>query len=138
MNGGEAMKAAEIALRPAGGQGSDFADQRHPGDAGRGIAGAAGGTETGGDGRCAGAISLDALQGTDVAFDERIHRRAPTPDRSLVAGHLRTMLEGSDAARAPSRLQTRCRTPTPCAAFRRYTARCAMCWTMRGRCLKSR
>jgi len=42
-----------------------------------------------------GAISLDALQGTDVAFDERIHRARPHPGQILVAAHLRTMLEGS-------------------------------------------
>jgi histidine ammonia-lyase len=42
-----------------------------------------------------GAISLDALQGTDVAFDERIHSARPHAGQMLVARHLRTMLEGS-------------------------------------------
>jgi histidine ammonia-lyase len=42
-----------------------------------------------------GAISLDALQGTDVAFDERIHLARPHAGQVLVAKHLRTMLEGS-------------------------------------------
>ena len=41
------------------------------------------------------AISLDALQGTDVAFDERIHQARPHAGQMLVAEHLRTMLEGS-------------------------------------------
>jgi histidine ammonia-lyase len=41
------------------------------------------------------AISLDALQGTDVAFDERIHRARPHAGQMVVAKHLRTMLEGS-------------------------------------------
>ena len=41
------------------------------------------------------AISLDALQGTDVAFDERIHKVRPHVGQMLVAKHLRTMLEGS-------------------------------------------
>ncbi len=41
------------------------------------------------------AISLDALQGTDVAFDERIHQARPHAGQTLVAKHLRTMLEGS-------------------------------------------
>jgi histidine ammonia-lyase len=41
------------------------------------------------------AISLDALQGTDVAFDERIHAARPHAGQTLVARHLRTMLEGS-------------------------------------------
>ncbi len=40
-------------------------------------------------------ISLDALQGTDVAFDERIHHARPHAGQTLVAKHLRTMLEGS-------------------------------------------
>jgi histidine ammonia-lyase len=42
-----------------------------------------------------GAISLDTLQGTDVAFDERIHQTRPHAGQMLVARHLRTMLEGS-------------------------------------------
>ena len=41
------------------------------------------------------AISLDALQGTDVAFDARIHEARPHAGQMLVAKHLRTMLEGS-------------------------------------------
>ena len=41
------------------------------------------------------AISLDVLQGTDVAFDERIQRVRPHAGQTLVAKHLRTMLEGS-------------------------------------------
>jgi histidine ammonia-lyase len=41
------------------------------------------------------AISLDTLQGTDVAFDERIHQARPHAGQMLVAKHLRTMLEGS-------------------------------------------
>jgi histidine ammonia-lyase len=41
------------------------------------------------------AVSLDVLQGTDVAFDERIHRARPHAGQALVARHLRTMLEGS-------------------------------------------
>jgi histidine ammonia-lyase len=41
------------------------------------------------------AISLDTLQGTDVAFDERIHLARPHAGQMLVAKHLRTMLEGS-------------------------------------------
>jgi histidine ammonia-lyase len=42
-----------------------------------------------------GAITLDTLQGTDVAFDERIHQARPHAGQMLVAKHLRTMLEGS-------------------------------------------
>ena len=40
-------------------------------------------------------ISLDALQGTDVAFDARIHEARPHAGQMLVAKHMRTMLEGS-------------------------------------------
>ena len=53
-----------------------------------------------------GAISLDALQGTDAAIDQRISTgRVPNAGQMLVAGHLRAMLEGFGAAGAASRLQ---------------------------------
>src|SRR3954454_21841777 len=42
-----------------------------------------------------GAISLDALHGTDVALDERIHRVRPHPGQLATAANLRRMLEGS-------------------------------------------
>jgi histidine ammonia-lyase len=42
-----------------------------------------------------GALSLDALKGTDVAFDERIQKARPHAGQALVAGNLRRMLEGS-------------------------------------------
>ncbi len=42
-----------------------------------------------------GALTVDALKGTDVAFDERIHRARPHPGQLLVAENLRRMLEGS-------------------------------------------
>ncbi len=42
-----------------------------------------------------GALSLDALRGTDVAFDERIHRARPHPGQLRTAANLRKMLEGS-------------------------------------------
>jgi len=41
------------------------------------------------------AMTLDALKGTDVAFDERIQRARPHPGQALVAENLRRMLEGS-------------------------------------------
>ena len=43
-----------------------------------------------------GAMSLDALRGTDVAFDERIHRARPHPGQIRVAENLRRMLDGSE------------------------------------------
>src|SRR6202140_3256726 len=42
-----------------------------------------------------GALSLDALRGTDVAFDERIHQARPHPGQLKTAANLRKMLEGS-------------------------------------------
>jgi len=42
-----------------------------------------------------GSMSLDALRGTDVAFDERIHKVRPHPGQVKVAANLRRLLEGS-------------------------------------------
>ena len=43
-----------------------------------------------------GALTLDALRGTDVAFDERIHRARPHAGQIATAANLRRMLEGSE------------------------------------------
>jgi histidine ammonia-lyase len=43
-----------------------------------------------------GALTLDALRGTDVAFDERIHKARPHPGQGTTAANLRRMLEGSE------------------------------------------
>ena len=42
-----------------------------------------------------GSLTLDALRGTDVAFDERIHKARPHPGQLATAANLRKMLEGS-------------------------------------------
>jgi len=42
-----------------------------------------------------GALTLDALRGTDVAFDDRIHRVRPHAGQIKTAANLRRMLEGS-------------------------------------------
>jgi histidine ammonia-lyase len=42
-----------------------------------------------------GSLSLDALKGTDVAFDERIHQARPHRGQMKTAENLRRMLEGS-------------------------------------------
>lgn len=42
------------------------------------------------------AMSLDALRGTDVAFDQRIHAVRPHSGQVEVAAHLRRLLEGSE------------------------------------------
>jgi histidine ammonia-lyase len=49
-----------------------------------------------------GALTLDALEGTDVAFDERIHAARPHPGQASSARNLRRLLEGS-AVRASHR-----------------------------------
>ncbi len=43
----------------------------------------------------AGALTLDALKGTDVAFDPRIHAARPHPGQGASARNLRRLLEGS-------------------------------------------
>lgn len=62
-----------------------------------------------------GSMTLDALQGTDVAFDERIHRARPHPGQIASAANLRKMLEGSqlreshrDCARVQDAYSLRC------------------------------
>jgi histidine ammonia-lyase len=47
----------------------------------------------------AGALSLEALHGTDRAFDERIQRLRPHPQQSNCAAYLRQLLAGSDFTR---------------------------------------
>ena len=42
-----------------------------------------------------GAMTCDALRGTDVAFDERIHKARPHPGQLKSAENLRRLLEGS-------------------------------------------
>jgi histidine ammonia-lyase len=42
-----------------------------------------------------GALTLDTLQGTDVAFDPRIHAARPHPGQGTSARNLRRLLEGS-------------------------------------------
>jgi histidine ammonia-lyase len=44
----------------------------------------------------AGAMSLDALRGTDAAFDDRLHAVRPHPGQRLVAENLRTLVYGSE------------------------------------------
>jgi histidine ammonia-lyase len=47
----------------------------------------------------AGCLSLEALHGTALAFDERIHAVRPHPRQLDCARHLRQLLEGSDFTR---------------------------------------
>jgi len=62
-----------------------------------------------------GALSLDALRGTDVAFDERIHQARPHAGQLRSAENLRRMLAGSqireshrDCARVQDAYSLRC------------------------------
>ncbi|MBU3680007.1 MAG: histidine ammonia-lyase [Candidatus Kapabacteria bacterium] len=43
-----------------------------------------------------GSMSLDAMRGTDAAFDDRLHAVRPHPGQRLVAENLRTLLYGSE------------------------------------------
>jgi len=55
----------------------------------------------------AGALSLEALHGTPLAFDERIHKLRPFPRQIDTAAHLRDLLAGSQFTRDydPSNVQ---------------------------------
>ena len=62
-----------------------------------------------------GAMTLDALRGTDVAFDERIHAARPHPGQTRVAANLRRLIAGSqireshkDCARVQDAYSLRC------------------------------
>ena len=48
----------------------------------------------------AGAMSLEALRGTPVAFDERIHAARPHPAQIAVAQHMRELLRDSEIRRS--------------------------------------
>jgi len=48
----------------------------------------------------AGAMSLEALRGTPVAFDQRIQNARPHAGQIAAAAHLRDLLEGSDIRRS--------------------------------------
>ena len=47
-----------------------------------------------------GGLTLDALRGTDVAFDERIHKARPHRGQITTAANLRKMIEGSEIRRS--------------------------------------
>lgn len=48
----------------------------------------------------AGAMTLEALRGTPVAFDDRIHQARPHPGQLASAGHLRALLDNSEIRRS--------------------------------------
>lgn len=55
----------------------------------------------------AGCLSLEALHGTDLAFDEQIHRLRPFPRQQECAAYVRALLDGSQYLRGydPSNVQ---------------------------------
>ncbi len=52
-----------------------------------------------------GSMTLDALHGTDAAFDARIHSARPHPGQIKTAANLRKMLAGQRTSRIASRLR---------------------------------
>ena len=64
----------------------------------------------------AGALTLQALLGTPVAFDARIHAARPHAGQTVTAARLRTLLEGSDVDPA--------RRTTPARVQDAYSLRC--------------
>ena len=74
-----------------------------------------------------GGLCCDALKGTDVAFDERIHKARPHSGQLKSAANLRRVLEGSQI-RESHRDCGRCRTLILCAASRKFMAQCAIRW----------
>ena len=67
----------------------------------------------------AGALSLDALKGTDAAFDPRIHAPRGQPGQIDVAAVLKRLIDGQRDPHSPTTTAARCRTPTASAASRR-------------------
>jgi histidine ammonia-lyase len=51
-----------------------------------------------------GCLSLEALNGTELAYDERIHNLRPFPRQQDCAAHLRRLLQGSQFTREPDSL----------------------------------
>ncbi|GAB4031294.1 MAG: histidine ammonia-lyase [Elusimicrobiota bacterium] len=64
----------------------------------------------------AAALSVDALKGTPVAFDEKIHRLKPHPGQLYVAEKMREMLEGSEIRQSHAKNDRRVQDP--------YSLRC--------------
>ena len=72
-----------------------------------------------------GALAVDALRGTDVAFDERIHKARPTAGRSRPQRICERCSRAASYANLTG-IAIACRTPIHCAACRRYTERCVI------------
>lgn len=59
----------------------------------------------------AGALSTDAIRGTDAAFDARVHAVRPHPGQAVSAGNLWRLLEGSDIRESHRRGDRRLQDP---------------------------
>jgi histidine ammonia-lyase len=71
----------------------------------------------------AGAMALEALRGTPVAFDERIHQARPHPGQLQAAGHLRALLQDSEIRESHRLNDPGSRTPIVSVACPRFTER---------------
>ena len=91
----EALKKAQIKPITPRGQGSHLAHQRNAGMLAVGTLALLEAETLADTADVLGSMSLDALRGTDVAFDERIHKVRPHPGQIKVAANLRRLLEGS-------------------------------------------
>ena len=80
----------------AGGERGHFVDEWHAGDACRGTLALLEAEIFVDSADVISALTLDALRGTDVAFDERIHSARPHAGQIKTAANLRKMLEGSE------------------------------------------
>jgi histidine ammonia-lyase len=71
----------------------------------------------------AGAMTLEALKGTPVAFDARIHEARPHPGQLAVASHLRELLRDSEIRQSHLENDPRVQDAYSYVACRKCTAR---------------
>jgi len=81
----------------------------------------------------AGAMSLEALLGTPVAFDQRIHAARPHAGQAATAAHLRSLLERSDVDPARRKTPARVQDAYSLRCMPQVHGRCAAPWRTRAR-----
>ena len=102
MPGRAALRARRHRTRPPGSEGRSRAAQWNAGAHRRGRARAlARHPRSRASPTSSGAMTLEALLGTPVAFDQRIHAARPHAGQGTVAARLRALLEGSDVDAGP-------------------------------------
>ncbi len=95
VDGAEALKAAKMAPVPLGPkEGLALLNGTQVSTA-LALAGLIGAECNGAAALLAGALSIDAVMGSDTPFDPRIHALRPHPGQILAAAHFRRMLKGS-------------------------------------------